>query len=359
MGTLLMFALASWLSGIAPQPAVGQGKENAVERAEEMAAQGWQLWEQRKMSEAAAQFERAVALDPQAANAWNGLGWTHLNSGDTEKAIAAFEKCVTLEPEHPAGLNGLGQAYLLWREYDKAEKYLAKAAPNAPAAWYGLARVYLLTGKYKEAQPYIEKVLAQQPDDKLMVEALAAAKNGALPESLRRQIEPPGKPSNAPASAAAAEGWRQFNEGKLRSAEQSFRAALAKDPENTPAMNGLAFCLLSSGKAAAAKPYFEKILKLEPDAAGAMNGLARCLKAEKKVDEAIALWEQMHKKFPGPNAAVVGLATTYLERGEHAKALPHFEELVKAMPDNAEFRRGLESAKKAAEAPTSQSKDSK
>ena len=62
-------------------------------------------------------------------------------------------------------------------------------------------------------------------------------------------------------------------------------------------------------------------------------------------DEAIALWEKMYEKHPGPNAAAVGLAMTYLERKEHAKALPYFQELVKAMPDNEEFRNGLEAAK--------------
>ena len=109
---------------------------------------------------------------------------------------------------------------------------------------------------------------------------------------------------------------------------------------------GSAFILLNSGRTAQAKEYFEKYLKIEPDAPGPMNGLARCLKEEGKVDEAIALWEKMYEKYPGPNAAAVGLATTYLEQKEHAKALPYFEELVKAMPDNEEFKKGLEAAKK-------------
>jgi hypothetical protein len=36
---------------------------------------------------------------------------------------------------------------------------------------------------------------------------------------------------------------------------------------------------------------------------------------------------------------------THLERKEHAKAVPYFEELVKAQPDNEEFKNGLEAAK--------------
>jgi cytochrome c-type biogenesis protein CcmH/NrfG len=80
-----------------------------------------------------------------------------------------------------------------------------------------------------------------------------------------------------------------------------------------------------------------------------MNGLARCLKSEGKVAEAVALWEKMYKLYPGPNAAAVGLAQTYVEQKEYAKALPYFEELVKAMPDNEEFNKGLEAAKQGAD----------
>ena len=201
--------------------------------------------------------------------------------------------------------------YLSQREYEKADKYLTKAAPKAPAAWYGLARLYLLTGKYANAQTYINKVLAEQPNDEVMKQCLAAAQKGELPAELRKQIEPP-KVDNSAATKLAVTGWSQMNSGKTRSAERSFRQALAKDPENPSAMNGLGFLMLNMGKTAEAKTFFEKYLKKDPDAAGPMNGLARCLKDEGKVDEAIALWEKMCKQNPGANAGTVGLATTYV-----------------------------------------------
>jgi hypothetical protein len=37
-----------------------------------------------------------------------------------------------------------------------------------------------------------------------------------------------------------------------------------------------------------------------------------------------------------------------LERRDYAKALPLYEELVAASPDNAEFRQGLEAAREGA-----------
>jgi pentatricopeptide repeat protein len=360
MGTTLMAVLAGWLTLTAtqeadPSPLGGTSagattaapinEDARIEQADALAVQGWQLWQERKMREAAGIFEQAVKLDPENANAWNGLGWSRFNSGDSAPAVEAFEKAVELEPSHPAALNGLGQIYLSWGEFANAEKYLAKAAKNAPAAEFGLARLYLLTGKYDRAQTSIRKALRQQPGDATLKAMLAAARDKQLPEELQKQLAPIGKPASEPATKAAALGWQQFNERKFRAAERNFRRALAKDPENLAAMNGLAFILLNSGQSAEAKEYFEKCLKLEPDAAGPMNGLARCLKEEGNVDEAIALWEKMREKYPGPNAAAVGLATTYLEKEQFDKALPLFEELVKAMPDSEEFRNGLEAAK--------------
>ena len=337
--------------GLAQQPAP-RNREAAIARAEQLAGQGWELWKQQSYREAAEQFEQAVALNPESANAWNGLGWARFNGGNGEGAVEAFEKCVELERDHPAGLNGLGQVYLNWGDFEKAEQYLLKAAksPHASAAWFGLARLYLLTGEFEKAQRWIRRSLREQPGEETLKAMLDAARKKELPDDLRRRLEPVGKPDSSPAAQAAVEGWRQFNQGQLRSAERSFNRALAKDPENLSAMNGLGFLLLNTGKTAEAKQYFEKCLKVEPDSAGPMNGLARCLKAEGKIDEAIALWEKMHEKYPGPNAAAVGLATTYLERKEYDKAVTYFEELVKATPDNEEFQKGLEAAKKGAEA---------
>jgi tetratricopeptide (TPR) repeat protein len=366
MGTTLIAVLAGWLALAEPPDSARQGdlsgtkparaarsqpgdEDARIERAEELAAQGWQLWQEQKMRDAATVFEQAVELDAENANIWNGLGWARFGGGDSEAAVEAFEKAVELEPSHPAALNGLGQVYFNWADLEKAKKYLAKAAPKAPAAYYSLARAHLLTGDYEKALTWTRKALRQQPGDETLKAMVAAARKKELPDELRKQIEPAGKPESPSAVQAAATGWQQFNQGKYRSAERNFRRALAKDPENLAAMNGLAFILLNSGKSAEAKQYFEKCLKLEPDAAGPMNGLARCLKEEGKVDEAIAVWEKMYGKHPGPNAAAAGLAQAYLEQKEYAKALPYFEELVKAAPDNEEFRNGLDAAKRGAE----------
>jgi len=152
--------------------------------------QGWNLWQQRKLDDATAMFNKAVKDDPKNADAWNGLGWAAFNSGNSGDAEKAFQKVLSINPDHPAALNGLGQIYLSQKKYGDAEKYLLQAAPQAPAAWYGLARLYLIQGKFDDAQKWAQQVVDSGQADQIANAMLQAAKNRALPDSLRVMIEP-------------------------------------------------------------------------------------------------------------------------------------------------------------------------
>jgi tetratricopeptide (TPR) repeat protein len=152
--------------------------------------EGWRLWQDRRLSEAAAKFNQAVEVAPNDANAWNGLGWAYFNSGKSDEAEKAFQKVVSLEPGHPAASNGLGQLYLSKREYDRAEPYLLKAAPQAPAAWYGLARLYLIEGKFDQAERWARNLVDSGQADNIATQMLKAAQSKNLSEGLRLMIEP-------------------------------------------------------------------------------------------------------------------------------------------------------------------------
>jgi tetratricopeptide (TPR) repeat protein len=63
--------------------------------------QGVTLWNAQKFPEAKAQFEKAVALDPNMAEAWYQLGMANLNTGDMNGAVAAFEGYLKAAPNGP------------------------------------------------------------------------------------------------------------------------------------------------------------------------------------------------------------------------------------------------------------------
>ncbi len=133
-----------------------------------LSTQGWQLWQQRKMAEAEAKFNEAVAKDPGNANAWNGLGWSQFNQGKPAGAKVAFEKCLELEPTHSAALNGLGWIAHGDGDYEEAIRFWETAvetAPGATAALNGLTRTYMELKEYDKAARYYQMWVKVEPNN--------------------------------------------------------------------------------------------------------------------------------------------------------------------------------------------------
>jgi len=63
--------------------------------------QGVTLWNAQKFAEAKVQFEKAVAIDPNMAEAWYQLGMANLNTGDMNGAVTAFEGYLKAAPNGP------------------------------------------------------------------------------------------------------------------------------------------------------------------------------------------------------------------------------------------------------------------
>jgi tetratricopeptide (TPR) repeat protein len=315
---------------------------DSEEKAAELSAEGWQLWQKRELKPAIEKFDAAVKLDSKNSNAWNGLGWANFNNGNTDAAQKAFKKVIALEPKHPAALNGLGQIALSQRNYREAEDYLLKAAPQAPAACYGLAKLYLLTGKYDQAEKYAQKILAEGETDPFAQAMLKAAQAKKLPAVLREQIEP------NPVQAEVGRAWGMINQGRHGEAKAILTALLTKNPKDANALNGMGWCLLTEGDLDGAKPYFERAVAADPNAAGAMNGLARVLYAKSDAEGAIKIWKEMVEKLPGVHAGTVGLADAYFEKGDYDKALPLLEKWVAADPQNEQAQNKLKLAREKA-----------
>jgi tetratricopeptide (TPR) repeat protein len=171
----------------------GQGPTAEVasvdrEKAAEIAASAWALWNERKLSEALPKFKQAVQLDPTNANHWNGLGWSYINTGSAELALPAFKKAVEIESGHLGARNGIGQSYLALGKLDLAEEELLaqtkslieaqgeRAAAEA-ACWYGLVRVYIGMKEKEKAIEWAERLLKIKPNEEMMTELLKQAKS--------------------------------------------------------------------------------------------------------------------------------------------------------------------------------------
>jgi len=65
-----------------------------------------------RFDEAIALYERALAIDPRLAIAWNGLSLAHRQKGDLEPAIEAGRRLVELEPDDALSHTNLSILYM-------------------------------------------------------------------------------------------------------------------------------------------------------------------------------------------------------------------------------------------------------
>jgi len=149
-------------------------------KAEDLAAEGWQLWQQRKLAEAEAKFKEAIKADPQSEGAWQGLGWAQQNQGKKLNAEESFKKCVELNPQNAAALNGLGWIAHGNGNIDLAIRWWEKAVqaePGATAALVGLTQTYMEKEQYAQAAKYYQMWLKAEPNSQNAKEGLAKAKS--------------------------------------------------------------------------------------------------------------------------------------------------------------------------------------
>jgi adenylate cyclase len=114
-------------------------------------------------------IEKALALDPNSAWAWNRLGWLRNYLGEPELAIGHFERAIRLSPFDPMVFNshvGIGSAHFIVGRYDDAVYWYEKACLASPKAiWIhrALAAAYFYSGRQEHAEASVRKLQATYP----------------------------------------------------------------------------------------------------------------------------------------------------------------------------------------------------
>jgi adenylate cyclase len=121
----------------------------------------------RQFQMAIAEAERAVALNPNGADAQAHLGIILNYAGRREGAIASLEKAIRLNPIPPNWYAfSLGEAYCLAGQHEKAlsayEQVLHRY-PDDIRALIGSAATYSLLGREEEARAQAAQILGMEP----------------------------------------------------------------------------------------------------------------------------------------------------------------------------------------------------
>ena len=140
--------------------------------------------------EAVVQFRKALAIDPENFKAHGNLGVLLAKMGQLEEARASLEKALEFNPEDALLLSALGGVLLNAGRPDEAVTHLRKALdidPRSSDAHNALGGLYARAGKFDEAIPHFEKALGIEPNSFVLHYNLgrALAAKGKLDEGIR------------------------------------------------------------------------------------------------------------------------------------------------------------------------------
>jgi len=111
--------------------------------------------------------EKALSVDPESAEAYTGLGWVARVNGDYETAARHLERALELAPNDDKVLNAaavlLGD--LLRSEEDlRIQKLLVERDPVNPSAYHNMGIVYYSMGDMDAAIASFDKAITLSPD---------------------------------------------------------------------------------------------------------------------------------------------------------------------------------------------------
>jgi len=134
-----------------------------------------------------------------------------------------------------------------------------------------------------------------------------------------------------------------FSQGKLDQAEESYRAAYARDPNDEDIRAHLGNCLARRDKPQEALPLLQAVCAQNPkhDYGYTLMTLAETQAASGQIDAALATWRQVLSLYAYPRARVQ-YADLLIQKKDYAEARKSLEEVINDAPYVTKFQRKRE-----------------
>ncbi|MDH6223202.1 tetratricopeptide repeat protein [Streptomyces sp. MJP52] len=268
-------------------------------------ARGRHLEPAGREEEAAAAFDRAVALDPENAGARFHRGRARLRAGRQDEAVDDLTAAVRLDPRDARALAQRGEAHRRARRFDEAVADLTAALaldPRQVRALGSRGQVHRQAGRLDEAVADFTAALAIAPDYAWALGSRGQAHRqaGRYPQAVADltaalRLRPDyawalaergkahrlaGRPAEAVADLTAALAfvpdyrWALVERGNAHlaaarheAAEADFTAALDIDPDDLWALVGRGRARTAAHRTAEARRDFDRAAALDPDGA--------------------------------------------------------------------------------------------
>ncbi|MEN6406216.1 MAG: tetratricopeptide repeat protein [Thermoguttaceae bacterium] len=125
------------------------------------------LARQGRTNEAVAEFQRALAIQPDFADASYNLGVAAAAQGRPDRAIFYYRKAIAASPDHANAHNNLGAALMQFGRIDEAMKHCQaalQANPELSEAYFNLGNAMFIYRRLDKAEASYRKALVIRPN---------------------------------------------------------------------------------------------------------------------------------------------------------------------------------------------------
>jgi tetratricopeptide (TPR) repeat protein len=238
---------------------------------------GKALQAQGNSEDAVADFQKAIKLAPDDVVAHNDLGHALYHEGKYEDSLASYRKAIAIHDNYPEAYNGMGAAFLKMGNTDQAIAAFEKAAildPNNADALNNAGAALVGQQRGEEAIPYLEKALHLKPDapDTLENYGHALQQAGRTEDAItvyQRVV----KHHPKDAASWAHLGHFQYAAQHYGESEASLKHSLRLNSHQPDVLLTLGAAYQAQGKTREAVQAYEKGLGLKPDDADGLYNL--------------------------------------------------------------------------------------
>jgi len=260
---------------------------------------------------AAEEFQKAIDIDRENADAHVNLAELHFIKGRMEDAIESCRRALDINPDLPQALCNLAVWLKNEGSLDEAAELCRrglKIRPHEEAFLFNLASIHADLGQQEKVREYLERVLDLEPAHAPTLFELARLheREGRIDEAIelcQRAVDA-GEPT---AETMGLLGSLHLKAGEYEEAGDRFRSALELDPQNTGFLLEMAGILERLGRIDEAADLLRRAIRID-------RGLARIA-----FDQGYML----------------------VRAGRFADALPFLELAADGSPDDLQFRHTL------------------
>jgi len=257
--------------------AIAQTTDDEPVTAEDYSNRGLTYFEIGEYEQAIADYDQAIALDPEFAIAYLNRGLTYFEIGEYEQALADYDQAIVLDPEFATAYLNRGVAYTDLGEYGQALIDLDQAIeldPTDALAYNNRGFLYYQLGEVEQAIADYDQAIELDPE---LIQAYP--NRGAAYNSL----------------------------GELEQAFADYDQAITLDPELALAYSGRGLAYTGLGEFEQAIADYNQAIELDPtDASAYVNRGIAYLIGYQNCDSTRADWEYYLELVPNaPNADAV------------------------------------------------------